>query len=445
MPVKRTGIQRERIKRLNGRSAGRGKYVVYWMQASQRCEFNHALEYSISEANRLGLPLTVYFGITDDYLDASQRHYRFILEGLLEAGQSLAERGIPLVVRHEPPDSGIVSFARQAAMVVTDRGYLNVQRAWRRYAAESLECPLIQVESDAVVPVEVASNKEEYSAATLRPRIHRNLPDFLLLPEPQEPRIKMATADFDSLDIKDIDAVLGRIKHGQMAMPELNLRGGTSNARKNLEVFLDKLDLYPEGRNDPNASCQSDMSPYLHFGQISPIYIALKVLELRSRGTDAYLEELIVRRELSLNYCYYNPAYDSFEGLPAWAQKTLREQSGDKREYTYSLWDLENARTHDPYWNAAQTEMIKTGKMHGYMRMYWGKKLLEWCLTPEEAFINALYLNNRYELDGRDPNGYAGVAWCFGKHDRPWRRRPVFGTVRYMNDKGLQRKFDADR
>jgi deoxyribodipyrimidine photo-lyase len=187
------------------------------------------------------------------------------------------------------------------------------------------------------------------------------------------------------------------------------------------------------------------MSPYLHFGQISPLDIALKVLQSDSPGKDAYLEELITRRELSINYVFYNQYYDTFGGLPRWAQKTLTTHQGDERTSTYSPAQLEGADTHDPYWNAAQREMVLTGKMHGYMRMYWGKKILEWSSSPEKAFDTASFLNNKYELDGRDPNGYAGVAWCFGKHDRPWATRNVFGNVRFMNSAGLRRKFDADK
>ena len=187
------------------------------------------------------------------------------------------------------------------------------------------------------------------------------------------------------------------------------------------------------------------MSPYLHFGQISPVFIAQNILRSGSLSAAAYLEELIVRRELAINFVHYNPLYDDYAGLPAWAKKTLSVHSEDRREYSYGFSTFESARTHDPYWNSAQQEMVITGKMHGYMRMYWGKKILEWSETPEEAYQTALTLNNRYELDGRDPNGYAGVAWCFGKHDRPWKERPVFGTIRYMNAAGLNRKFDAGR
>jgi len=187
------------------------------------------------------------------------------------------------------------------------------------------------------------------------------------------------------------------------------------------------------------------MSPYLHFGQISPLEITLEISKTRSRSKEAYLEELIVRRELSMNFVHYNETYDSYDSIPQWARKTLRAHQKDRRDYLYRREEFEQGKTHDPYWNAAQKEMVVTGKMHGYMRMYWGKKILEWSKTPQEAFETALYLNNKYELDGRNPNGFTGVAWCFGKHDRPWGERAIFGNVRYMNEGGLKRKFDAEK
>jgi deoxyribodipyrimidine photo-lyase len=222
--------------------------------------------------------------------------------------------------------------------------------------------------------------------------------------------------------------------------------GGTTEAKKRLRDFIkNKLDEYADLRNDPCLDATSNMSPYLHFGQISPLYIALKVMESEARGKESYLEELIVRRELSYNFVYYNNNYDKFSSLPPWAKNSLNCHARDKREYIYSLEEFEQAKTHDPYWNAAQKEMVLTGKMHGYMRMYWGKKILEWTRNPRQGFKMALYLNNKYELDGRDPNGFAGVAWCFGKHDRAWSERKVFGKIRYMNAAGLKRKFDADK
>jgi deoxyribodipyrimidine photo-lyase len=252
--------------------------------------------------------------------------------------------------------------------------------------------------------------------------------------------------DFESLVWEDIGNLLNKLKiKGEVDKVD-GFRGGTDQAMERLSEFLkSKIDGFQDLRNDPTMDYLSNMSPYLHFGQISPLYIALQVLKTISPGKDAYLEELIVRRELAMNFTFYNPNYDSLNSLPEWAQKTLREHEKDKREYLYTCEELERAETHDAYWNAAQKEMVYQGKMHGYMRMYWGKKILEWTASPEEAYKVALYLNNKYELDGRDPNGYAGVAWCFGKHDRAWKEREVFGKVRYMNANGLRRKFKIER
>jgi deoxyribodipyrimidine photo-lyase len=309
-----------------------------------------------------------------------------------------------------------------------------------------MECPLIQVETDVVVPVEETSPKEEYAAATIRSKIKKKLADFLVPLKEHEPIIDSLSLDFDSFDIEDVTKAISRLRIDRSVKRVDSFHGGTKEAKNHLEIFLEsKLDRFPELRNDPTLDYLSHMSPYLHFGQISPLDIALKVSKTRSPGVEAFLEELIIRRELSMNFVFYNKKYDSLEGIPDWAKKTLRTHQKDSRPYLYSLKELESARTHDPYWNAAQKEMVVKGKMHGYMRMYLGKKILEWSKTPEEAFKMAVYLNNKYELDGRDPNGFTGVAWCFGKHDRPWGERAIFGNVRYMNDRGLKRKFDADK
>jgi len=438
-------IQKERIKVLNSKEVKRGKYVLYWMQASQRATYNQALEYAILKANELRQPLLVFFGITDHFPEANERHYTFMLEGLKETKQSLKERNIQMVIRHKSPEQGVLRLAKKASLTVVDRGYLNIQKSWRRTVAERIDCPLIQVESDVVVPVEEVSPKEEYAAATLRPKIQKKLSHFLIPLPSNEPTISSLSMDFDSFEIDDIEKTLLNLRIDRSVRRVHFFRGGTREAYKHLKVFLEeKLDRYPELRNDPTLDYLSHMSPYLHFGQISPLEIALKAKQTRSPGVDAFLEELIVRRELSINFVFYNERYDSYEALPEWAKHSLRSHRRDRRSYLYTLEQLERAETHDLYWNAAQKEMVITGKMHGYMRMYWGKKILEWSKTPEEAFHSAIYLNNKYELDGRDPNGFTGVAWCFGKHDRPWGERPIFGTVRYMNDKGLKRKFDAD-
>ena len=416
--------------------------MAYWMQASCRVNYNHALEYAIEQANKQDKPLIVYFGLYNDFPDANLRHYSFLVEGLQEVKQSLEELNIQLFVLNQSPEVGAVEIAENASLMITDRGYLDIQRKWREQAAFKIKCRMVQVESDVIVPVETASPKEEYAAATIRRKINAQLDKFLKPIKAGKP-VKKSEINHDCVNLHKI---INKLDIDRSVEEAPNFQGGTNTAIKELESFIDsKLDRFADLRNNPSKEYLSNMSPYLHFGQISPVYIALKILKSDSPGADSYLEELIIRRELSVNFSYYNPNYQSIDCLPDWALKTLKEHENDQRPYIYSLEELENANTHDPYWNAAQKEMVHTGKMHGYMRMYWGKKILEWVETPQEAYQIALQLNNKYELDGRDPNGYTGVAWCFGKHDRAWKERKVFGKVRYMNDKGLKRKFKIDK
>jgi len=438
-------IRAERVRPLNDRKTTGRPLVVYWMQAAQRARTNHALEYAVGAANELRKPIVVFFALTEDYPEANERHYAFMLEGLKETRETLRGRGIPMVVRRGAPDREIAALGRDAAMVVVDDGSVRVERGWRRAVAAALDCPLVEVATNVVVPVNAASPKEEYTAATLRPKIYRLLDGFLTPLRETPLRVKSVEPAIDSWDIGDTAAALVRLDLDRTIGRVPSIKGGASEAEKKLRAFVrNKIAAYAEARNDPTLDALSGLSPYLHFGQISALAVALAVKKGPLYGQAAFLEELIVRRELSFNFVHYNRAYDRFEGLPEWCRQTLLEHAGDPRPYLYSRADLKKAATHDPYWNAAQKEMVLTGKMHGYMRMYWGKKILEWSASPREAFRTALALNNAYELDGRDANAFAGVAWCFGKHDRPWARRPVFGSIRYMNAAGLRRKFDAD-
>jgi len=438
-------IQPERVTALNNKPVTDGKYVLYWMQAAQRVEYNHALEYAIRRANELKRPVVVFFGVTEDWPDANQRHYHFMLEGLKEVRRRLKAKGIQMVIHSTSPDSGAVELAKNAALVVADAGQLRIQKKWRSHVARRIKCALHEVEANLIVPVEEASEKENFSAGTIRPRITKKLDYYLVPLKHTKPRLDSLGLRFATFDIEDTNKAVSKLKIDRSVGKVSTFQGGTSEAKRHLHRFLrNKLSDFAELRNDPNADCVSNMSPYLHFGQISSLYIALQVSKTSSPGKDAYLEELIVRRELSHNFVFYNDKYDTFASLPPWARTTLNYHRRDKRQYLYSTEQFESAQTHDPYWNAAQKEMVITGKMHGYMRMYWGKKILEWTKNAETAFKIALYLNNKYELDGRDPNGFAGVAWCFGKHDRAWTDRPIFGKIRYMNAAGLKRKFNPD-
>jgi len=438
-------INKDRIRFLNSNAVKTGNYVLYWMQSSQRTEFNHALEYAIEQSNKYNQPLLAVFCLVDNYPRANISHYRFMLQGLYEVKESLKKRGIGFAIHHGDPKKIIPSLSTDASLVVVDRDYQQNQRNWRRKVAQSLECPLIQVESNVIVPIETVSQKEEYSAGTIRPKISKVLDKYLT--PLQKRRVKNVYEDIglDGIQFTDVEDVLMKLRIKNQKPQKIRFQGGLTSARQLLRNFIcNDLVVFETLRNDPAEDRLSNMSPFLHFGQISPLEIALEILNSNSPGSESYLEELIVRRELSMNFVFFNENYDNIECLPNWAKETLDLHSMDLREYTYKLNDLERAKTHDSYWNAAQKEMTVYGKMHGYMRMYWGKKIIEWSDSPEEAYNTCITLNDKYELDGRDSNGYAGIAWCFGKHDRAWKEREIFGKVRYMNANGLRRKFDIE-
>jgi len=439
-------IAETRIKRLNDLGPAQGTYVLYWMQQSQRVECNHALEYAVQKANKLQQPLVVVFGLMDGYPEANLRHYRFMLEGLAETQGTLRRRGICFVVRHGQPDAIALSLGRRASLIVCDRGYLRHQKQWRQRVASEADCEVVQIETDAIVPVEVASDKAEYAARTIRPKLHRHLGDYLVELRPTSLDRNSLGLELEGLDLEDLDGVLSQLKLDRSVPPVGLFRGGTSEAKRVLRQFIQRdLPLYTQHRNQPETDNVSHMSKYLHFGQISPITVALEIHSAAgapAADREAYLEELVVRRELALNFVSFVEIYDDFSCLPSWAQATLAKHRTDPRPYCYSREQLEDAETHDPYWNAAMREMRHTGYMHNYMRMYWAKKILEWCETPEAAYRTTLALNNKYFIDGRDPLSFAGVAWAFGLHDRPWSERPILGTVRWMSASGLERKAD---
>lgn len=430
-------IQSQRIVDLSHEPVAQdGKYVLYWMQQSQRTIDNHALEYAVEQANKLDKPLVVCFGLMDNYPEANERHYAFLLEGLADVEAALAERGIAFVMRHGQPFDAALHYGKQACHIVCDRGYTRHQRQWRDHVADHAKVRVTQVESDVVVPVQVTSDKHESAARTIRPKIHKHLAEFFV-------PMKTVRLKHRSLDLRlaGDKFTLDQLKVDRSVKPSTRFKGGQVEAGRRLAHFIkQKLSDYAEARNLPDQECSSHLSPYLHYGHISPLTMALA-----GKHSDTFVEELIVRRELSMNFCQFEPKYDQFDCLPDWAKKTLAKHKPDKRAVTYTRDQLESADTKDPYWNAAQREMTDTGFMHNYMRMYWGKKILEWTRDPEEAFDRVLRINNKYEMDGRDPNSFANIAWVFGLHDRPWGpERPIFGLVRYMNAKGLERKFEMD-
>ncbi|MCE5238138.1 deoxyribodipyrimidine photo-lyase [bacterium] len=440
-----------RVTDLNTRPVQPGRYVLYWMQAAQRAECNPALEHAIAEANRLDQPLRVVFGLTPHFPEANERHYRFMLEGLRETAAALAKRDIPLAIERRQPPAAALALAGEASLLVCDRGYLRLQKQWREQVARNAPCRVVQVETEVVVPVDEVSGKEEAGAYTLRPKLTKLLGEYLRPVARERLRRRWEGGEAnggpdsirplhgDDLDTDGLDGVAALPRYGSGS----RFTGGTSQALKLLRRFLrEGLAAYPEQSREPGPDATSHLSPYLHFGQISPLQVAPMAQEVGGDGAARFLEQLLVRRELAMNFVHHNPRYDSFDCLVGWQAQTLGEHAHDRRPYVCTLEQLEAADTHDEYWNAAMREMLLTGFMHGYMRMYWGKQIIAWSPDPREAFGRILCLNNKYFLDGRDPVSFANVAWCFGKHDRPFMERPIFGKVRTMNAAGLRRKFD---
>ncbi|BFN37254.1 deoxyribodipyrimidine photo-lyase [Fidelibacter multiformis] len=449
----------DRVKQLSRGFGSGGEYILYWMQQSQRVFYNHALNFAISKANKNHQPLMVLFVLTNDFPQAENSHYVFMLEGLQEVQEELQKRGVTFIIRQGDPVDIVSDFARQASIVVFDGGYLRIQKSWRNHIRDHIENPIYQVESDVVIPVETASNKREYMARTLRPKIHAALKEVFEDEVKVKPR-EISEADFSGeVEVPPrYDSVTGSInpvtgvkiekilEEYREKAKKTRFTGGHSTAVAQFRNFVkEKLPFYADKSNDPGYENVSLMSPYLHFGQISPlelIHLIQEHYDLNEPFVRDYLEQLIVRRELAVNFVHYTEHYDSLDALPDWARKTLEEHANDAREYLYTFEELEQGKTHDEDWNTCMEEMRETGFMHGHMRMYWGKKIIEWTESPEIAFDTLIKLNNRYFLDGRDPVSYTSILWLFGLHDQAWKERPIFGKIRYMNQAGLHRKFN---
>jgi deoxyribodipyrimidine photo-lyase len=436
------------IKRVRNLKKGREieGHVLYWMSRDQRVFDNWALAYAIELAENKEQSVVVVFALSGNYLGATWRQYDFMLKGLKKVEGQLCRLNIPFYVLIGDPSETLPFFIRQhrAARLVMDFDPLKIKQNWKKQILAQVEIPVDEVDAHNIIPCWIVSDKAEFGAHTIRPKITRLLPEFL----DEYPPLIRQVESFHPHRI-NWEVVSISVKADHSVRPVEWLTPGEDGANAVLKQFLDqKLENYAEKRNDPNEKFTSGLSPFLHFGHISAQRIALEITRNipGDRNTDAFLEELIIRKELSDNFCYYNPDYDHMEGILPWARNTLDNHREDEREYIYSADEFEEARTHDTLWNAAQQQMTLTGTMHGYLRMYWAKKFLEWSESPEEALATALYLNDKYQLDGRDPNGYAGCSWSIGGiHDRAWGERNVFGKIRYMNRNGCQRKFNVDQ
>lgn len=440
-----TELLLKRVRTLNGLSYASGA-VVYYCVRDQRVDQNAALLFAQSLALKYKVSLFVLFVLYPNYLNACERQYDFMFRGLEEMEAKLHKLNIPFYVEYGDDVEEIEKFIKKhkCGAVVTDFSPLKINRGWKDRWAPHATAPVFEVDARNIIPAWIVSEKQEYGAYTIRPKIHRLLPEFL---HPIPKIKKMNDENFGASKVLDWKKVRKHFTFKEHPKKVDWIMPGENAAKKTLDTFIQNgLYGYAEKRNDPNLGAQSGLSPYITFGQISRHKVALDVLASKAPQVDkeSFLEELIVRSEVAENFCFYNSEYDNPKGFPAWAQKTLSEHKNDAREYIYSLSDFEKAQTHDQLWNAAQQELLQTGKMHGYMRMYWAKKILEWTKSPEEAMKIAIYLNDTYELDGREPNGYAGIAWSIGGvHDRAWFPRKVFGTIRFMSEGGAQAKFDV--
>ena len=429
-----------RVRKLNDLGQ-KGGPVIYWMNREQRVKDNWALYYAQNKAVEMKVSLIVVFCMNEEFFGTRKKHYDFSLLGLEKVYLKLKELNIPFVILEGDPIEKISSFVSnlKGGCLITDFSPLKSVKLWNKTIGERIDVEFEEVDAHNIVPCLYASGKQEYAAYTLRPKIHKKLDEFLY----DLPKVKIHP--FTDCSITDnLSKFL--LATQNMFIKNLNksrtIKSGEDVASFELKDFIDnRLSIYHD-RNDPNRGACSGLSPYLNFGQISAQRVASEVLKHMDNAQE-FIEELIVRRELSDNFCYYNLNYDNTKGFPKWAKETLENHKNDPREFLYNLDQLESASTHDDLWNAAQMEMVKNATMHGYLRMYWAKKILEWSETVEMAMENAIFLNDKYQLDGMDPNGYTGIAWSIGGvHDRAWAQRPIFGKVRYMAYSGCKRKFD---
>lgn len=420
-----------------------GEVIVYWMQRAQRAWDNPALDLAIHLGNLLAKPVVTFFGLHPFVLHANLRHYRFLVDGLADVADGLRERRVGFVLRAYPRHQ-LLPFLTEVrpCLVIGDENPLRQMERWREHVAEHTRVPFWTVDADVVVPSRLIEG-EQYAARTIRPRIHKHLSTYLAATV--EPIAERAAP----VERAEPSRLLESLPLDRSIAPVGEPRGGLAHARTRLRRFVERhLANYAEARNHPEDDGTSQLSPYLHFGQIGPCEVAraITAADAPVAATEGFLEQLIVRRELAINFVRHNDAYDRLAGCEAWARRTLRQHQFDARSHTYAAEQLEAAATHDDLWNAAQHQMVTCGWMHGYVRMYWAKKILEWSGSPEEAFETAIRLNDRYELDGRDPSGYANIAWAIGgKHDRPWPTRPVYGAIRSMSYASTSKKFDSAR
>jgi deoxyribodipyrimidine photo-lyase len=466
-----------------------GKYVLYWMIAFRRLQWNFALDRAVEWALELGKPLLIFEPLRIGYPWASDRMHRFVIDGMAdnaERVERLADRGMRGVryfaYVEEKADAAkglLARLGRDACVVVTDDCPAFFLPRMVAAAASQLPVRVEQVDANGLLPLR-AADRAFPTAFSFRCFLQKELPRYLgqapkadalaplrlpamkAIPETTTRRWPPVSARLLGGDAAELAKL--PIDH---SVPGVEDRGGSRAARRRWARFLDgHLAQYHEVANDPDADGRSGLSPYLHFGHIASHELFREVMSREgwslerlseraggkrqgwwgvSRGAEAWLDQVITWRELGYNMAAHREDYDRYESLPDWSRATLEAHAGDRRAFVYSLDTFAAARTHDELWNAAQTQLVREGRIHNYLRMLWGKKILEWTASPREALAVMIELNNRYAVDGRDPNSYSGIFWCLGRYDRPWGpERPVFGTVRYMSSENTRRKLSVN-
>ncbi len=428
----------------------KGRCVIYWMQASQRAHDNFALSTAIRWANKLNVPVVVYFGLWENYPEANERSYLFMLEGLHETESDLLKLGIPLVVRVENPAQGLPRICKELVpcLVVSEENPLGHARKMREQIARELKLHFVLADSNTVVPMGEFPREEE-APHHFRSRVERVLPDHLKALPKSKPKKSGLRMKLKGEDLAEYRKVLSNLSIDRSVAPSRDFKGGRIEGERLLNVFVRlKLPFYKDNRNDPSMDGTSNLSSYLNFGQLSARQIAAEVVKSMADEEQkaTFLEELVVRRELAFNFVRYNINYDNIKGCPIWAQESLYRHREDWRGYSYTLEQFEKAETHDRLWNASQLELIKRGKIHGFLRVVWAKRMVEWSADSRDAYDMAITLNNKYALDGRGPSAFAGVARAIGgKHDSPVvTERKIFGLVRNIDVDKLARRFNAE-
>tara|TARA_R110001599_G_scaffold84130_2_gene226768 strand:- start:193593 stop:195077 length:1485 start_codon:yes stop_codon:yes gene_type:complete len=482
MPMKNINSYRK-FSRNNNEPNENGDYVLYWMQINRRFQYNYALEYAVGWANKLGKPLLIYEGLSIEYPWACDRFHAFIMQGMkenLEFTQSNDLNYFSFVEPEIGAGKGLFyRLAENACTVISDEYPVFIIKKHNERVADKIDVPYTTIDSNGIIPLGV-TDKDPYSAYLFRKIMQKHFKEGFTNPPKKDPIDELENKDQIELpkdflnDYPKVDKMLENIEETISGLDidhevgVIDMTGTRQAALGKLGQFIGHSLLeYDEKRNHPDKKKTSGLSPWLHFGKISEFEIVKAALEHQPEGwtledltpnggknsgffngdenIESFLDEVITWREVGFHFAHHVDNYDEFESLPNWARTTMEEHKDDVREYVYTLEEFELSKTHDEIWNAAQTQLREEGIIHNYLRMLWGKKIIEWTPNHRTALEYMIELNNKYAIDGRDPNSYSGIFWCFGRFDRAWQEREIFGKLRYMTSESTRKKVKLDQ